>query len=300
MSSTAGSQLPLSSNLARSTGDLSPIVYLYDGMDIGSNVIEELDNAGNVLARYAQSPGMDHPLAEARSGTTSYHEQDALSSVTSLSNVTGGLARTYSYDSFGMLTGSTGTLLNPFQYSGREFDAETGVFYNRYRYYDPSIGRFLGEDPTEFGAGNDFYVYVKNNPVLWIDPWGLVRCSYTIAAHNLHCVSDDFTQVFDTSRARSGRGLCMNNSFCTGRPFQGPIPIGVYFMGPMGGTPNPHRVPRVWLSPWNNSITFGRGSFEVHQGNDNSSSGCIVLDPDEYDRFRRFYAVDDSGVTVVQ
>ncbi len=41
---------------------------------------------------------------------------------------------------------STGTLNNPFSYTGREFDSETGLYYYRARYYDPSAGRFLSED----------------------------------------------------------------------------------------------------------------------------------------------------------
>src|SRR4051794_33048034 len=61
-------------------------------------------------------------LLELRSGTTSYYQQDGINSVTSLSNPTGALANTYTYDSFGKLTASTGTLTNPFRYTGREFD----------------------------------------------------------------------------------------------------------------------------------------------------------------------------------
>ena len=142
------------------------INYLYDGKDICANAVEEVDSSGNALARYTQSPGIDHPLAELRSGTISYYQQDALGSVTSLSNAAAGLAKTYTYDSFGKLTSSTGTLVNPFQCGGRELDTETGIFYNRYRFYDQSIGRFTNEDPIEFGGGNNFYIYVKNNPVL--------------------------------------------------------------------------------------------------------------------------------------
>jgi len=104
--------------------------YLYDGADAGANVIEEVDNGGNVLARYAQALGIDQPLSESRSGTTSYYQQDALGSMSSLSNGTGPLANTYVYDSFGKVTTSTGTLTNPFQYTGREVDSETGLeFY---------------------------------------------------------------------------------------------------------------------------------------------------------------------------
>ena len=65
--------------------------YLYDGPE----TIEEIDNGGNVLARYTQGPGIDQPLSEFRSGTSSYYEQDWIGAVTSLSNSAGALANTY-------------------------------------------------------------------------------------------------------------------------------------------------------------------------------------------------------------
>ena len=73
--------------------------YLYDGV----NVLEEVDNSGNMLARYPQGQGIDEPLAELRSATTSYYQQDGLGSVSSLSNSAAALANTYTYDSFGKL-----------------------------------------------------------------------------------------------------------------------------------------------------------------------------------------------------
>ena len=106
-----------------------PTVYLYDG----ANTLEEVDGSGNVLARYVQSPGVDQPLAEVRGSTTSYYQSDGLGSVTSLSNSSGALANTYTYDSIGKLTASTGTVINPYRYTGRDFDPETGLDYYRTR-----------------------------------------------------------------------------------------------------------------------------------------------------------------------
>ncbi|MGE5734382.1 MAG: RHS repeat-associated core domain-containing protein [Acidobacteriota bacterium] len=140
----------------------------------GPNLLEELDSTGNVLARYTQDRDIDSSLSESRGGTTSHYQADeALGSVTSLSNSAGALANTYTYDSYGNLTASSGTLTNPFRYSGREFDSETGLYFYRARYLDPATGRFITEDPLRFGGGTDFYAYVDNSPVNEIDPWGL-------------------------------------------------------------------------------------------------------------------------------
>jgi len=56
---------------------------------------------------------------------------------------------------------------------GRESDTETGQYYNRARYYDPSTGHFITEDPVRFYGAPNFYQYVRNNPALLIDPTGM-------------------------------------------------------------------------------------------------------------------------------
>ena len=55
---------------------------------------------------------------------------------------------------------------------GQYFDPETGLHYNRYRYYDPAVGRFIGQDPIGLLGGSNSYQYGPN-PVVWIDPLGL-------------------------------------------------------------------------------------------------------------------------------
>ena len=113
--------------------------------------------------RYEQTQNVDEPLAMLGSGATIYYQADGLGSVTSLSNAAGSVAQTYTFDSFGKQTASSGSLTNPFQYTGREFDSETNLYYYRARYYDPNVGRFLSEDPIRFSGGIDFYSYTRNN-----------------------------------------------------------------------------------------------------------------------------------------
>src|SRR5439155_8590920 len=109
---------------------------------------------GAVVARYSQGLNIDEPLAMLRGGTTNFYNADGLGSITSMANGSGSLAQTYAFDSFGRQTASSGSLTNPFQYTGRESDPETGLYYYRARYYDPVAGRFLSEDPLSLAGGD--------------------------------------------------------------------------------------------------------------------------------------------------
>jgi RHS repeat-associated protein len=144
-------------------------VFAYDG----DNLIEETNSSGGVVARYEDTQNIDEPLAMLRSGATSYYHADGLGSITSLSSAAGSIANTYTYDSYGKLTASTGSLVNPFRYTARESDTETGLYYYRARYYDPNPGRLLSEDPIDFAGGINFYAYVQNDPLNLFDPLGL-------------------------------------------------------------------------------------------------------------------------------
>jgi RHS repeat-associated protein len=61
---------------------------------------------------------------------------------------------------------------NPLRFQGQYFDAETGLHYNRHRYYNPGTGRFLTPDPIKLAGGLNSYQYVPN-PTGWVDPLGL-------------------------------------------------------------------------------------------------------------------------------
>jgi RHS repeat-associated protein len=144
-------------------------VYLYDG----DNLVEETNASGTAVARYTQGENIDEPLATLRSSSTSYYEQDGLGTVTSLSSGAGALAQTYTFDSFGKVTASSGSLINPFQFTAREFDPESNLSFFRARFYDPATGRFLSEDPLRFLADSgSFYEYSYDNPGNFIDPSG--------------------------------------------------------------------------------------------------------------------------------
>jgi RHS repeat-associated protein len=82
----------------------------------------------------------------------------------------------YEYDPYGNITVKTGTYAdqNPYQFSSKYFDQETGLLYYGYRYYDSRLGRWISRDPSEEEGGINIYKFVWNNPLNWIDPNGLL------------------------------------------------------------------------------------------------------------------------------
>jgi RHS repeat-associated protein len=141
--------------------------YVYDKQ----NIIMEYDQNNNTTAKYTHGTNIDEPLAVQQGTNTYYYHADGLGSITALSNLSGSIVQTYSYDSFGNMT-ATGNISQPFTYTGREFDPETGMYFYRARYYDPKVGRFVTKDPIGFKGGINVYAYVSNNPVNRIDPLG--------------------------------------------------------------------------------------------------------------------------------
>jgi len=84
----------------------------------------------------------------------------------------GNLPKNYEYDAFGNEKSPVATDTNYFRYCGEYYDKETGDYYLRARYYDPTLGRFSQED--SFRDGLNWYVYCGNNPIRFIDPSGRI------------------------------------------------------------------------------------------------------------------------------
>ncbi|MEQ1698412.1 MAG: RHS repeat-associated core domain-containing protein [Hyphomicrobiaceae bacterium] len=109
-------------------------------------------------------------------GTTSvYASTDALGSIRALTDDAGQVVAQYDYDSYGNpQTTVDGVQPQPFRYTGRMYDTTTGLYHYRAREYDPSVGRFMQEDPIWLESGDaNVYRYVANNPLKYRDPSGL-------------------------------------------------------------------------------------------------------------------------------
>ena len=116
-------------------------------------------------------------------GNYYYYLRNAQNDIVKLIDKTGATVVEYTYDSWGKLLSTSGSLAstlgknNPFRYRGYVYDEETGFYYVSSRYYDPEIGRFINADDIAYlGMGGltsyNLFAYCGNNPVMGYDPYG--------------------------------------------------------------------------------------------------------------------------------
>jgi RHS repeat-associated protein len=138
-------------------------------------------SGGGLSQRYLFGPGVvngavvDQILARTSAGgTTAWYLPDKLGSVRDIASSAGAVIDHIVYDSFGnILSESNATNGDRFKFAGMEYDAVTGLHYDRARYYTAAAGRFIGQDPIGFRAGStNQYSYVSNGPTNATDPNG--------------------------------------------------------------------------------------------------------------------------------
>ena len=143
--------------------------------------------------KFLHGLGIDVPLAADDGTSLSYFHADGLASIVKVTDASGAVTTTRQYDSWGNL--EVGSSNSGYAFTARDWDPETGLYYYRARYYDPKAGRFISEDPIGFGGGDNFYAYVGNNPVTWVDPFGLMAGAMAVGMptsfnpHDPGCVS---------------------------------------------------------------------------------------------------------------
>ena len=156
--------------------------YFYDS----ARIVEEQNPAGTTQATYVYGNYIDEVLTMSRAGQAHYYHQNSLWSVEAITNSAAAVVERYMYDAYGLPVVTDGSeppgvlvapnawgtphsaISNPWMFTGRQLDEETGLYFYRARYYDPIKGRFLQRDP--FG---DFYQYASSQPTFFLDPAGL-------------------------------------------------------------------------------------------------------------------------------
>ena len=181
--------------------------FVYDGFKLTEELNVLSSNA--VLRRYSWQPeavGLDVPLSvfDASANASYSYATDANKNIAELTDASGNVIAHYEYSPFGQQTKATGSYAgsNPFRFSSEYYDAETGLVYYNYRYYDATLGRWLSRDPIGESGGyslyynyryydaqlggwlsrnsigkdnndNDTYYFIKNRAVSYYDYLGL-------------------------------------------------------------------------------------------------------------------------------
>ncbi|HEY5813874.1 MAG TPA: RHS repeat-associated core domain-containing protein, partial [Chthoniobacterales bacterium] len=152
--------------------------FIYDGW----NLLAEYSSAGTLQAKYIHGPVVDEILTRMDGSGAVYYHNDALGSTVALTDSAGAVVERYTYDVFGTPTirDPSDSILtqsphgNRFLFTGREWIAEAALYDYRNRVYFDQLGRFLQTDPIRFRSRDtNLYRYVANNPITYMDPFGL-------------------------------------------------------------------------------------------------------------------------------
>ncbi len=173
-----------------------PEFYVYDSNGrlniIARPVNLGLANGATITAMYPITQyiwGPDRVLAkiDKLTGSSYYYLYNGHGDVVQIVDTAGNVVNSYDYDVWGNFLTKEETIDNHFTYFGQTYDETTGLYYLRARYYDPSTGRFTQQDPAE--DGYNWYVYGNQNPVMFIDLWGLYKLE-TDKGGNVYAVTE--------------------------------------------------------------------------------------------------------------
>jgi RHS repeat-associated protein len=171
-------------------------------VDTAQTVISHFDQSGQLIAETTAAGAMikayvwlhGQPLAQiSPDGSIYYYHIDHLGTPQRLTDASGTIVWAADYLPFGKADVTIGTVENNLRFAGQYYDQETGLHYNYWRYYDPSLGRYLRADPSHLKQAKEIaipylihsvlrtpqdlhaYVFVSNNPVNYQDQFGLDR-----------------------------------------------------------------------------------------------------------------------------
>ena len=210
-----------------------------------------------------------------------YHHLNALGSNIVLTDDNQNVLARYEYDVFGAIRAETGTSDNTRKFTGKEFDADSKLYYYGARYYDPYIGRFTQRDPI--GDGVNWYAYTYNNPLKYVDPTGLrgltdhERGVVTKIFGNT--VSLDDIQIVESGwRHRVATRFNDDNLLTVGNTIYGKNMADSYLI---------HEVAHVWQ--------YSRNQLDPVTGLAKHGVGLIRDKREGRDQSLYYYTLDDKG-----
>ncbi|WP_421849500.1 RHS repeat domain-containing protein [Marinomonas sp.] len=142
----------------------------------GDNLIAEMTNSEQYQS-YVYEPGTFRPLAllkgEGKEAEVYHYHLDQIGTPLDITTPQGETVWSVQYRAYGnVFRKIVAEIDSPLRFQGQYFDTETGLHYNRHRYYNPNAGRFITIDPIGLAGGLNNYQYVPN-PTGWVDPLGL-------------------------------------------------------------------------------------------------------------------------------
>ncbi|MBI4689534.1 MAG: DUF2778 domain-containing protein [Nitrospirae bacterium] len=209
---------------------------------------------------------------------TLYYHTDHLGTPVMMTDGSGTIVWESELQPFGERYSVKGNITNNLGFTGQFYDTETGTNYNYFRDYNPITGRYIERDPIGSAGGINSYIYA-NNPVNWIDRWGLYECTYDISSHDMTCTPNNSGNLtFNSSSFVSGNNLsslccdCQDNPDRDYVPNHGPIPDGDYTIEAQKTNSS-----RRNLTPDPSNNMHGRSGFQIHgcSNRDTCSNGCI-------------------------
>jgi RHS repeat-associated protein len=171
----------------------------------GDVILHEL-RSDRPMTTWYHEPESFTPIAQIAGGARTHVVADHLGAPTALYATSGALAWQTDRDLFGTpLPGSstaTATAECPVAWPGQYADPETGLHYNRFRYYDPTLGQYISPDPIGLLGGTSAYAYTAD-PLSLIDPWGLMAMDPFAINFSQRSVGSEVTDY--TTAMREGR-----------------------------------------------------------------------------------------------
>ena len=264
--------------------------YIYDA---SGRLLAEADSSNNISRFYIYGNGLLAMVTPA--GQTYCYHFNGVGSTIAMTNSSKNIVNQYSYDAFGNIPNPNQqeTISQPFKYVGQYgvMTEPNGFYYMKARYYDPTLGRFISEDPIGFDGGDvNLMAYVGNNPVRYIDPWGL------FAIDIIENGTRNGTTYGATINVTGDNGQSVSVSGSTWPNPNNPSPgiaTGTYdaiysetgHKGITNGVrlENGGQIPTLGPNPAQNNQDYATG-VNIHSGyssTNRGSAGCITIDPQQ-------------------
>jgi len=160
-------------NRLSATRNGSTTQYIYGA---AGNLLAEADSSGTITRYYIYGLGL-MAFVDAQTNQLYVYHHDATGHTVAITNASQNIVNTYAYSAYGKILAKQEQISQPFTYVGQYgvMTEADNLYYMRARYYDAEVGRFISEDPIGFAGGINAYAYVGGNPLMLVDPSGLVK-----------------------------------------------------------------------------------------------------------------------------